>query len=264
MTKALRFQLYQKTAHFRDPRISQDEFIATLMLPSPTTVIGMLAYLCDQKFTEELRVGIIGTAERKEIHFSRGESEDFWPKYQTFVRKKSEEDKVKGSTYMQYKNKLVSNRMMNYEVLREVNLTIFIQASEPVLETLLANLKQPKRYLSLGRKEDFAKVKGTPQIVEIDEVTVSSVKEALKKGISLTDTYVRVDLREENTQNKLLDSGALYTLPYRYKDLAAPKVERTRQYRSYIYLDEKFYPDFGDFPVYHNKHENNKDYFQWM
>ncbi|MGX7418967.1 CRISPR-associated protein Cas5 [Carnobacterium gallinarum] len=269
MTKVLRFNLFQPVAHFRDPKVLQDDFIATLNLPAPTTIVGMLSYLCDCKFNENLEVAVIGTHEKKEVHFSRGEREDFWRKYQTYVKKKEESLQKSGTTYLHYKHNIAENRMMYSEVLRNLELTIFIKASDAVLELLLENLTNPKRYLSLGRKEDTALlvgarqvgyVKSTPAIVDIEELEMGHVSEALSKQVKLMHSYVAID---EMASAKLLASGTLFTLPYTYQDLAASKINTQKLYRNYIYIEEGVYPE--NCTVYcYKKNQEESEYFLWM
>lgn len=111
MTKALRFQLYQPTAHFRDYRFSQDNYLGTLPLPSPTTVIGMLAYLCDERFEEELQVAISGVSAAKETYFLRGEVGNFWEEYQRFLKREKLPDYTNSRNYRHFKDNVVSNQI---------------------------------------------------------------------------------------------------------------------------------------------------------
>ncbi|MBO1304769.1 CRISPR-associated protein Cas5 [Enterococcus sp. 669A] len=272
MTKALRFQLYQPTAHFRDYRFSQDNYLGTLPLPSPTTVIGMLAYLCDERFEEELQVAISGVSAAKETHFLRGEIGTFWKEYQTFLKQKKLKDWTDSKNYRHFKDNIVKNRIMNVEVLRELELTIFVTGSEATLQRIHQHLLHPQRYLSLGRKEDFALlgkidrstdtnkfVPVKPVLLDVEINQGMPLIELLQQKIKLDKCYLPVS---ENTSDKILDAGPIFRLPHTYRDIKAEKVDREYQVKTYVYLDEGLYPE-NQALAYCN-YQEQKEYFVWM
>lgn len=272
MTKALRFQLYQPTAHFRDYRFSQDNYLGTLPLPTPTTVIGMLAYLCDERFEEELQVAISGVFAAKETHFLRGEIGDFWEEYQRFLKREDLTDWTDSRNYRHFKDNIVSNRIMNVEVLRELELTIFVTGSEATLERIHQHLLHPQRYLSLGRKEDFAMLGEIDRRSEVNrfipvEPVLLDVKinqgmpllDLLKQKIKLDKCYLPVS---ENTPDKILDAGPIFRLAHTYRNIKAEKVNREYQVKSYVYLDEGLYPENQE--LAYCEYQGQKEYFVWM
>lgn len=55
--KVLQCKLKQPTAHYRDPKVFQNEYISTLNLPSKTTIMGMITYLCDRRLNSDIDIG---------------------------------------------------------------------------------------------------------------------------------------------------------------------------------------------------------------
>lgn len=272
MTKALRFQLYQPTAHFRDFRFSQDNYLGTLPLPTPTTVIGMLAYLCDERFDEELQVAISGLSAAKETHFLRGEIGTFWKEYQTFLKREKLTDGTDSKNYRHFKDNIVGNRIMNVEVLRELELTIFIAGSDETLQRVHQHLLHPQRYLSLGRKEDFAMLgkidrsKGTnkfmlvePVLLDVETKAGMPLLELLQQKIKLDKCYLPVS---DTTSDKILNAGPIFRLAHTYRDIKAEKIDREYQVKNYVYLDEGLYPE-NQTLAYCN-YQGQKEYFVWM
>lgn len=89
--KVLQCKLKQPTAHYRDPKVFQNEYISTLNLPSKTTIMGMITYLCDRRLNSDIDIGIIGTHHHRELEFSRGENIDFWNEYTNMRKGKDKE-----------------------------------------------------------------------------------------------------------------------------------------------------------------------------
>lgn len=141
--KVLQCKLKQPTAHYRDPKVFQNEYISTLNLPSKTTIMGMITYLCDRRLKSDIDIGIIGTHHHRELEFSRGENIDFWNEY-TNMRKGKDKEKflLQGNYYDYYKEHKAQNSILNYEVLKEVELTIFISCKDDEeLEFIKKSLK---------------------------------------------------------------------------------------------------------------------------
>lgn len=86
--KILRIKIYQPYAHYREPKIMQDDYIPTLSLPPATTIVGMISYMIGRKLNSLLDVAICGTYEKKEINFIRGENIEFWKEYLSFTKYK--------------------------------------------------------------------------------------------------------------------------------------------------------------------------------
>ena len=186
--KVLQCKLKQPTAHYRDPKVFQNEYISTLNLPSKTTIMGMITYLCDRRLNSDIDIGIIGTHHHRELEFSRGENIDFWNEY-TNMRKGKDKEKflLQGNYYDYYKEHKAQNSILNYEVLKEVELTIFISCKDDEeLEFIRKKLESPCKYANLGRKEDFAipSEKGCfVKEVELKEVIPMNTRDAIKENI---------------------------------------------------------------------------------
>ena len=213
--KVLQCKLKQPTAHYRDPKVFQNEYISTLNLPSKTTIMGMITYLCDRRLNSDIDIGIIGTHHHRELEFSRGENIDFWNEY-TNMRKGKDK------------------------------------------------LESPCKYANLGRKEDFVipSEKGCfVKEVELKEVIPMNTRDAIKENIKLKNTYVRVDLRDKENVETIINQGVLIALPYKYKDLEANRDDRVYEFCHYIYVDND-----GIYPknIKVNVCIDTKEVFTWL
>ncbi|AXU61586.1 Uncharacterized protein predicted to be involved in DNA repair (RAMP superfamily) [Clostridioides difficile] len=264
--KVLQCKLKQPTAHYRDPKVFQNEYISTLNLPSKTTIMGMITYLCDRRLKSDIDIGIIGTHHHRELEFSRGENIDFWNEY-TNMRKGKDKEKflLKGNYYDYYKEHKAQNSILNYEVLKEVELTIFISCKDDEeLEFIRKKLESPCKYANLGRKEDFVipSEKGCfVKEVALKEVIPMNTRDAIKENIKLKNTYVRVDLRDKENVETIINQGVLIALPHKYKDLEANRDDRVYEFCHYIYVDND-----GIYPknIKVNVCIDTKEVFTWL
>lgn len=249
--KVLKLDLYQPVAHYREPGIKENNYVPTLMLPPRTTIAGALSYLIDRRMYSNYKIGVIGRYQSKEIHFARGEKFEYGKTYRASFKKlikgKKEIDLVFVNQHYNYIKKCKpENSIMNFEVLNNVNLTIFFRIEdEEEYNYAKEVLKEPGKYFALGRKEDFAipKKRGVlVEEVEIEEdVFVESKETAIKNNIKLKNTYVKIDLRNENSN--IINQGVLYSLPETYHDFQDSKADRATKYAHYIYLKDKgYYP----------------------
>ncbi|GAE90640.1 CRISPR-associated protein Cas5 [Acetivibrio straminisolvens] len=270
INNVLKMDIYQPFAHYREPKIMEDDFIPTLHLPTATTVAGLISYLVDRHATSVFRIGIVGTYKNKDIHFMRGEYGSYWNKMTAF-HKKMIKEKIPYSEYaVFFKDKEVGNRIMNFEVLQDVNLTIFIHTEDTEEYKIIKQaLESPTKYLSLGRKEDFfvPQKKGClVQEVSVEEVEVKSKKQAIMQDLSIKNTYIPVSLNsnDEEMENRLR-SGVLYALPKTYKDLTAEKKDRQMVYAHYVYIDNNgYYPSSGKVQVYRDEEAKEATTFLWL
>lgn len=270
INNVLKMDIYQPFSHYREPKIMQDDFIPTLHLPTATTVAGLISYLVDRKAKSVFKIGIVGTYNNKEIHFERGEFESYWSKMRT-LQKKMNEKQVPYSEYATfYKDKQAGNRVMNFEVLQDVDLTIFIHTENVVEYKMIKEaFDSPTKYLSLGRKEDFfvPKKKGClVQEVPVEEINIESKKQAIIQNLCIKNTYIPVSLNsnDEEMENRLR-SGVLYALPKTYKDLTAEKKDRQMIYGHYVYIDNNgYYPSNGKVQVYTDDETKETITFLWL
>ncbi|WP_427340547.1 CRISPR-associated protein Cas5 [Caloranaerobacter sp. DY30410] len=259
--KILKLNLYQPFAHYREPKIIQDDYIPTLNIPSPTTIAGMIAYLCDYKFKEEFDIGVYCKYKTKDIHFIRGEKGDFFESYLKQNRKKK-------LSYQDFKFKL-GNRIMKYEVLQEVSLIIFLKFNNQDEYNMVKEaLENPRRYITLGRKEDFVvKHKNYKKIVEdvtdkIKSIEITDKKTAVKNKYKIKNTYIPINIMNDKYDD-ILSNGVLYSLPRKYRNICADKTEREMVHYHYVYIDEKgYYPKNGKYYLYEDIDE--KIIFKWL
>jgi len=270
VNNVLKMDIYQPFAHYREPKVMEDDFVPTLHLPTATTVAGLISYLVDRKAKSIFKIGIVGTYRNKEIHFVRGENSDYWSKMRTY-QKRMEKIQVPYSEYaVFYKERRAGNRIMNFEVLQDVYLTIFIHTEDKTeYEMIKKALESPTKYLSLGRKEDFfvPQKKGCiVREVRVEEMQVENKKQAIMQDLCIKNTYVPVSLdsNDEETLNRLR-SGVLYALPRTYKDLTAEKKDRQMVYGHYVYIDNNgFYPSKGKVQVYRDEETKETTAFFWL
>lgn len=270
--KTLLVQMYQPFAHYRHPKVMQDDYISTLNIPSPTTITGMLSYISDIRFEKAINIGILSKYTTKQMNFIRGEFSEFWKGYNSI----SKNNINSGLKYLEYKCNISKNRIMNYEVLSDVEHIIFIKADEEILIKLKDSLNNPKRYIALGRKEDFAIlgkrikkqnnnfiVKRTlAEIVEVEEKYIKNTVDSIKDNIKLINTYVKINLFKEKDES-LLGAGNLISLPRKYKDLKADKKDRVLEFAHYIELnDSGYFPKDRKVNIYKNDNQNIA--FTWL
>ncbi|SHH05465.1 CRISPR-associated protein Cas5 [Tepidibacter thalassicus] len=243
--KVLLIDIHQPFAHYRDPKIIQDDYIPTLNLPPATTIAGMISYLIDRQLNTEFKIGVVGSYKNKVIEFIRGENRDFIGDYEKLLNKEKKrikknklEQSLEYGEFYNYHKKRYGNRIMNFEILQNVDLKIFLSTENNDL--VKSALEKPNKYLSLGRKEDFIipKNKGESFVkeVEIETKFIKSKKDAIKNEYLFKNTYIPVDIKSDKSRN-IIDNGVLYALPKTYKDLNAQKKDRVMKYEHYIYLD---------------------------
>ncbi len=259
--RILKLDLYQPFAHFREPKIMQDDYLPTLNVPSPTTIAGMISYVCDYKFEKEIDIGVCTQYKTKDIHFIRGEYGSF---FESYINQK----KNNRLSYMDFKSKK-ENRIINYEVLQEVFHTVFIKLKkDDEFDLVRQAFETPKRYISLGRKEDFViKSKKCKNICEditdkVKCIEILSKRVAIVNKYKISNMYVPVKLEDEKCKD-ILASGLLYTIPRTYKDIKEDKTKREVQYGSYVYIDDMgYYPKEGQYNLYED--DGEKIVFKWL
>lgn len=274
MKKALKFKIKQPSAHYRDPKVFQNDYISTLNLPTRTTILGMITYLCDKRLNSDensdfnINIGVIGTYKNKTLEFSRGEKMDFWDNYRKLKSSKEREKFLRcGEYYDFYKNYKAENSILNYEVLKDVELSIFFSCDDRNEYILVKeSLESPSKYMNLGRKEDFVipYTKGNfVEEVDLQEIILTSTRDAVKNKIKLKNSYIRVELKEHERYEQVLNSGTLMALPRKYKNIREIKENRIMEFGHYIYIGEEgIYPNNIKVNVYDDG--KNKEVFTWL
>lgn len=264
--KAIKLDLYQQQAHFREPKILNANLITTLPLPGPTTIVGMLTHLNGKRFNEIIDIGILGKFDSVRTDLQRIEKSEWVESYGKELIK--EFKKLPGNAAVpgnalesisEYKRRKGLQGISTFEILCEGTLTIFIKtSSSEALDWLHNSLKEPSYYSSSGRKEDYAEIKGV-EVVDIEENVFISQKEAIENDYILKNTYVPVNLNSTDAFfDALSEVGTLYVFPAIYRDISAPKRERKYIHRHYIHIgDNSFY-----LAGYFNRYQ--KTIFKWL
>lgn len=264
--KALVLRLRQPIAHYRNPKFNQNDFIPTLNLPPKTTIMGFLTYTAGRRIRGEVDIGVIGTYKDKGSEFIRGENIEFYKNYRNLVKGKDRAKYLLSQEYYDFNKEHCKNTILRHEVLREVNLTIFIKPKdEEEFKFLKEALNAPKNYMALGRKEDFVVplYKGHfVEEIELQDFESDNIREMIKNGLKLKNTYIKVDLSNEN-YDELLIKGEFLSIPSTYKDLNAPKSEREYVKSNYIYINSQgVYPKGLKVNLY--RYGNKNEVFLWM
>lgn len=151
--KALKLKIYQETACYRKPfamKISE-----TYPLPPYSTVNGLLHKL-------------LGAEERIPFGISiQGSFESIINNYQT--------------TYF-YKKDKVTTMPMNGHMLLGVNLIIHVSGKEAVLHELYECFSHLSEFISLGRKEDLARIDEV-SFVEVKDFKIDTDIEEIEEGV---------------------------------------------------------------------------------
>jgi CRISPR-associated protein Cas5t len=138
MEKVLKLRLFQETACYKKPfafKVGE-----TYPLPPYATVKGMLHYILKAEEFIPMSISIQG---------------DYESKFENYQ-----------SMYF-HKDKEITKMPLNIHLLYNVSLIIHVRAEEQVLNDIVEGLKNLDEHLSLGRKEDIAR---------LDEVKFVSIK----------------------------------------------------------------------------------------
>jgi CRISPR-associated protein Cas5t len=138
MEKVLKLKLFQETACYKKPFAFK--VAETYPLPPYATVKGMIHYILKAEEFIPMSISVQG---------------DYESKFENYQ-----------SMYF-YKDKEITKMPLNIHLLYNVNLIIHIKAEEKVLNDIVEGIKNLDEHLSLGRKEDIAR---------LDEVRFVSVK----------------------------------------------------------------------------------------
>ncbi len=250
--KAIRIELYQNLANYKKPTSFQLK--ETYPLPPYSTVNGMIHYTCGFEEYKDMKISLQGTYNSK--------VNDLYTRYE-FAGAGYEQErhniKLKGKEI----NKKTGEEVEKYygairgvsttELLVDVKLLIHIKPEdEELIPVIYQAFKNPREYISLGRREDIARVDEV-KIVDIEEKFLDDTNFKLKY-----DAYIPIDMfsGDEFTSN-----ATVYKLN-RYYDLVKIKKDTfIRQWkkvsvmhavkdRDFLYADEEFTFDSDNNPVF--------------
>lgn len=195
--KAIKLIARQTLASYRKP--SSMQIKESYPLPPYSTVIGMVHAACGFQEYVDMQVSIQGSYYSKvnELYTRYEFKPGFYEKGRHSIEITSNDSKSTGLTV----------GPSNIELLTNVELTIHIvPEKEEKIEEILNGLKNPKEYLSLGRRED---------LLIIEEVEIVNVEEkVLEKDYKLKqDAYVPLKSIDEEDTN---DISTIYKLNKKY------------------------------------------------
>lgn len=146
--KAVRLSIYQQTANYRIP----NHYSVRLSYPLPpfSTVIGMIHTACGFKEYHAMDVSIQGSYASEHIDLNTGYSFNGGAFDET-----RHQLKIKGKE----KDIGICRGLLRTHILNDVNLIIYIHPEKEEDIELIANaLKDPDKFLSLGRHEDLVRI----------------------------------------------------------------------------------------------------------
>lgn len=193
--KAIRLKLYQNMANYKKPTSFQLK--ETYPLPPYSTVIGMIHNACGFEEYKDMEISIQGN------HYSK--INDLYTRYE-FAGATFEEGrhtvKLYATSNGEKKAYGAIRGVATAELLVDVNLIIHIKPKDKdLLEVIYNNLKYPKEYLSLGRREDFIRVDEV-SLVDIEELELED-SETLKENAYIPVNMFRDDFESSATVYKL-------------------------------------------------------------
>lgn len=214
--RAVKIKMYQNMVNYKKP--SSFQLKETYPLPPYSTVIGMVHSMCgfvDNDY-RPMKISIQGTYHSK--------INDLFTRYE-FAGSTYEADRhnIKVSSVEDGKEKYygVTRGISTTELLVDVELIIHVYPEDQELvDYIYACIKQPKEYISLGRREDIAR---------IDEVKIVDIEEEiLEKTVALNmDAYIPID---SFSIRGIKASGTIYTINKCYEKLKIKKDTEIRNW----------------------------------
>lgn len=210
--KAIRVGIYQNLVNYRKPTSFQLK--ESYPLPPYSTVIGMIHAACEFKEYVPMKVSVQGN------HHSK--VNDLWTRYE-FAGASYEEGRhtIKLDSKENQKSYGAIRGVATAELLVDVELLLHIvPEDESFIPVIYEALKNPPEYLSLGRREDIAR---------IDEVKVVEYKEEeLEDDFELTyDAYIPMELFDKKDLGNV---GTVYNLNKVYRRMEIKKGTCIRQW----------------------------------
>lgn len=203
--KAVRLKLYQNLVNYKKP--SSFQLKETYPLPPYSTVIGMIHSICGFEDYKPMQISIQGK------HYSK--VNDLYTRYE-FAGASYEEGRhnIKIGSKEDSKFFGAIRGVATSELLVDVELLIHIvPQDENLLEIIYNSLKFPKEFISLGRREDIARIDEV-KLVELDEKTTEE-SELLRY-----DAYIPTELFEKGDINT---NATIYTLNKKYDKVTVKK-----------------------------------------
>lgn len=225
--KAIRIKIEQELVNYKVPTSFQLK--ETYPLPPYSTVIGMVHFACGYTEYKEMDVSIQGKYHSK--------VNDLFTRYEFKPAMKYEA----GRHQLETDGFGIGRGVATTELLTEVELLLhIIPKDQNLVEEIAEGLKNPKEFLSLGRREDLVIVREV-KIVEVEE-------RELKKSINLErgySAYIPIENKEDVKfeNNGVKETGTRYILNKNYKKenfgtAKSPKEFRKWEKKEVVYGSE--------------------------
>lgn len=219
--KGIRLKLYGNLVNYKKPTSFQLK--ETYPLPPYSTVIGMIHSICEFTEYKDMQISVQGNYNSK--------VNDLWTRYEfsgskfesgrhnikigeTIVNKKGDKEIVQhGAT----------RGVTTSELLVDVNLIIHIvPKDESLLDTIYSCLKNPKEYISLGRREDIVRIDEVKKVEILDKVNNANITLEY-------DAYV-----PEDSIDSVNTEATKYKINKCYEQL---KVSKNKSFRKWTKID---------------------------
>lgn len=208
--KSVLLKVTQNLVNYKKPTSFQLK--ETYPLPPYSTVIGMIHAACEFDEYKDMDISIQGNYHSK--------VNDLYTRYEfagASYEDKRHNVKLKGKDKYYGAMRGVST----CELLVDVELVIHIKPKdENLIPIIYENLKYPKEYLSLGRREDIVRIEQV-EIVDVEEIE-------LEEEISLKyDAYIPVNYFNSN---EFKSNATVYNLNKKYEKIKIKKDTEIRKW----------------------------------
>ena len=182
MEKAIRLQCFQNLVNYRIP----SSFIIkeTFPLPPYSTVLGMIHAACGYTEFHPMKLCIQGT--------NSGTVSELYTRYSFSAGAKFEEGRHQICIEDDEKYGIFRG-LANVELICENHMVIHIVPGEEDFDTVYHSLKNPPRYLSLGRYED---------LLDIERVDIVKIHQEDEVDLE-RDMYIPVENEWKNDEEKI-------------------------------------------------------------
>ena len=214
--KAIKLKIYQNLVNYKKPTSFQLK--ESYPLPPPSTVIGMVHFACGFNEYKPMNVSIQGNFKSRVY--------DLYTRYE-FAGTKFEKgrhqirfDSRDGNNYGATKG------VATMELLVDVNLTIHIcPEDEDLIDIIYKSFKNPREYISLGRREDIIRLDSV-KIVTLENEEAADIED-LDKNINY---YVPIEYEnvEITTNATVYNLNKVYTRETIRKDFEIRNWEKVK------------------------------------
>ena len=200
MLKAIRLNIFQQMPNYRKPA----SFLIreTFPLPPYSSVIGMIHAACGFKEYHPMKISIQGK--------NAGEVSDLATMYTFGIKYDASRHQLKVKNDAgEYDG--ITRAAKSTQLLTDVELCIHILPENPDdFDTILNGLQNPDEYISLGRREDIARVDEV-SIVELNKIDNSD------DLITKYSAYLPIDYIEKSDSDSAENVGTTYKLTKRFE-----------------------------------------------